>query len=375
MELYNRVLYEYLKLIKKLPWISSKINLFRKFSMIRGYTNNQPFPNVSAVNQLISSDLFSERTLCSTFNFKKFEVNSSISKLIYNILISNIEYTSISLQEGNEMLVPDDGIDSFLILKKEKWQGHVNYHIFVKDVEQFKKYIYAYFWKDSNFIEFIIDKDNNYVVRNKELSENIESDVATNISKQLGTVNRSYLFYGEPGVGKSYSCKYIVKKHNLRTIFLPIEKINAISNSMFCEIIDIFAPDAMVIDDIDRLGDNAKMLAVLEEACENVKLFMASANNISNLDKALLRPGRFDSIIEIKNTDKNVILSILGIYHKYLDELVCFPAAYVKEYVKLRNFNNNHEDSLKQVRYIYDLVNPKVNKKAADVQAADVIDY
>ena len=31
--------------------------------------------------------------------------------------------------------------------------------------------------------------------------------------------------------------------------------------------------------------------------------------------------------------------------------------------------------TLNQVRYIYDLVNPKVNKKAADVQTADVIDY
>ena len=131
-----------------------------------------------------------------------------------------------------------------------------------------------------------------------------------------------------------------------------------------CDVVQLFSPEAIIIDDIDRLNNSEKMLSLLEELNLNLKLLVASANDISKLDPALIRPGRFDSLIEISTTDKNVLDTILEKYSDKSNELEGLPASYAIEYVKLRDLDYDHEKALEQIKKIIILANPNIQNKS-----------
>ena len=57
-------------------------------------------------------------------------------------------------------------------------------------------------------------------------------------------------------------------------------------------LVKILRPGAVVLDDIDRVGKDARLLRFLEESSAEGRLVLASANCTATMLGALLRPGR-----------------------------------------------------------------------------------
>jgi hypothetical protein len=147
-------------------------------------------------------------------------------------------------------------------------------------------------------------------------------------------VSRSILFYGPPGSGKSSCVKGIISCLNARSVrFTDLESIN---NSLIAEIIRAFNPDAIVLEDIDHNSNEevVDLLDKLEDFNNQKKLIFATANQVSKLDNALLRPGRFDEVVEIKKLDEEVLRALVGNDEQILKITKDFPVAFTVELLK-----------------------------------------
>lgn len=152
-------------------------------------------------------------------------------------------------------------------------------------------------------------------------------------------VPRSVMLYGPPGTGKSTMARTIVENLGLKSFRIRVEDIGHLENNTIFEAINIFEPDAIILDDFDRCGSQDSLLETLEFFQRHVKLVIATVNNRRRLDEAILRPGRFDELLQIKQMDEDVVKAVLGDDHAASHELVKdWPIAFIQEYVKRRRF-------------------------------------
>ena len=152
-------------------------------------------------------------------------------------------------------------------------------------------------------------------------------------------VSRSVMLYGPPGTGKSTMARTIVSNLGMNSFRIRVEDIGQLETSTIFEAIDIFEPDAVILDDFDRSGEQAALLETLEHFQRHVKLVVATVNNKNLLDEAILRPGRFDELLQIKQMDRDVVWAVLGKEHSDAYETVKdWPIAFIHEYVKRRRF-------------------------------------
>lgn len=152
-------------------------------------------------------------------------------------------------------------------------------------------------------------------------------------------ISRSIMLYGPPGTGKSTMARTIVSNLSMKSLRLRVEDIGNVDPVTVYEAINIFEPDAIILDDFDRLTDQASMLETLEFFQRHVKLVIATVNDKDRLDSALLRPGRFDELIKIHQIDEEAVKAILGKDHvDAYDSVKHWPVAFIQEYVKRRRF-------------------------------------
>lgn len=192
-----------------------------------------------------------------------------------------------------------------------------------------------------------------------DVFEPMPSKRAEEYSAYLGkcmeaNVSRSVMLYGPPGTGKSTMARTIVDSLKLRSFRIRVEDVGAFESSTIFEAINIFAPDAIILDDFDRSTNQPMLLEILEFFQHRVKLVVATVNNRNSLDEAILRPGRFDELLQIKQMDEEVIRSILGEYSQdAFDTVKDWPIAFVQEYVKRRKFMSakEAEDSTRELAH------------------------
>lgn len=131
------------------------------------------------------------------------------------------------------------------------------------------------------------------------------------------------LLYGNPGTGKSSLAKAIATKYHRSIISINLSNIDQID---FSEITPMITNDKMdeyiiLLEDIDTLFPNLdreakdvsdkkgdvinKLLQFLDSNSSPTNVvFVATTNHIDRLDKALIRDGRFDIKIEVKELNK-----------------------------------------------------------------------
>ena len=123
------------------------------------------------------------------------------------------------------------------------------------------------------------------------------------------------LLYGAPGTGKTTFAKVLATKYNLDLIKLNLSDLSKlITKEEFWDKIEF---SVVVLEDIDVLvskrdesvtsADKENFQALLQlldgiNSCKKT-IFLATTNYIDNLDSALIRDGRFDIKIEMKNFD------------------------------------------------------------------------
>jgi hypothetical protein len=160
-------------------------------------------------------------------------------------------------------------------------------------------------------------------------------------------VSRSVMFFGPPGTGKSTLARTIVSDLGMRSFRIRVEDVDDIDSSSIFETIDIFEPDAIILDDFDRATGQNSLLETLEFFQRHVKLVLATVNDKDRLDPAILRPGRFDELVSVDKMDEDVVKVVLGEENvDAMDVVKNWPIAYIHEYVKRKRFMDPEEARL-----------------------------
>lgn len=151
------------------------------------------------------------------------------------------------------------------------------------------------------------------------------------------------LMYGAPGTGKTLIAKAVASRANATFIRMSgsdlVQKFVGEGARLVKDVFQMArdkAPSILFIDEIDAVGGmrthdgttgsaevNRTMLQLLAEmdgfeATENVKV-IAATNRIDLLDPALLRPGRFDRVIEVPIPDEEGRGEILKIHARKMN--------------------------------------------------------
>jgi len=230
-------------------------------------------------------------------------------------------------------------------------------------VDEAKTFIKKLLWEQFEGKSLVMRKNNRLVLKDNEARVVFEEDdafeskqskravdYATYLKKPLAAgVPRSVMFYGPPGTGKSTLARTIVELMGLRSFRIRIADLGQLDNSTLFEALNIFQPDAVILDDFDRTHHQAQLLETLEYFQEKVKLVIVTVNNKKKLDDALLRPGRIDELVLIDKMDEEVVQHVLGDYADGFDLVKDWPIAFVNEYVVRRTYLNK-EDAADSVR-------------------------
>jgi proteasome regulatory subunit len=149
---------------------------------------------------------------------------------------------------------------------------------------------------------------------------------------------KGILLYGPPGTGKTLIAKAVA--HNARATFIRMsgsELVHKFIGEGAQLVRELFAmardraPSIVFIDEIDAIGSmrtqdgtsgSAEVQRTLMQLLAEMDGFenrgdvriMAATNRVDMLDPALLRPGRFDRILEVPLPDQNARLEILKIH-------------------------------------------------------------
>lgn len=283
------------------------------------------------------------------FDFNKIILNALANKP-YKIIRTSDESTIIHMVHVEDI--------RFGYVLNTRTNAVDKIYVEIEKIEAAKNYIKNELWQ--------LMKDDNIVLRhvrrpsNSYDSSSISLDVddafhpmpskrAKEYSSYLkkcvdADVSRSVLLYGPPGTGKSTMARTIINDLGMKSFRIRVEDIGHIETSTVFEAINIFEPDAVILDDFDRCVEQAALLETLEYFQRHVKLVIATVNNKNKLDEAILRPGRFDELVQIKQMDDDVVRIVLGEEHASSFELVKdWPIAFIQEYVKRLRFMTPEE--------------------------------
>lgn len=149
--------------------------------------------------------------------------------------------------------------------------------------------------------------------------------------------SRSLLMFGMAGSGKSTLARVIVHDLGLRTLRIKVEDVGQLNVTTMGQLIEYIQPEAVIIDDFDRSSDQRRLLELMETLKRSVKIIIATINDRDNLDEAIMRPGRFDELIEINTLDPEVVRNVLGEYQDAYDTVKDWPIAFINEYIVRRS--------------------------------------
>ena len=190
---------------------------------------------------------------------------------------------------------------------------------------------------------------------------NEESDEIKEFQKK--GYGRSILYYGPPGTGKTNLVRGICANLGGRSVKFP--ELDQINSKNILDVISFLKPNCIVFDDIDRCYNEttSEVLDALEKINQDSNLvFLATANRISNLDDAIIRPGRFDKIKEIKIMEREVLMKIIDNDLELFKIVETMPVACVKEITK-RIEVFGREKALNNIQDIFDRVKNMKNSE------------
>ncbi len=243
------------------------------------------------------------------------------STAAYAEVVNGVQFGWVVYDEEVEKIyVHRDHFDKYAdVLRELFWNQYPSQHVIIGK-EDVKKTVYVR--EDSRNLK-------------AHYPSKIIDDFAVKIKKYLDYgYNRSFLFYGPPGSGKSNIVKGIVNTLGMRTI--RFNNLSELSSDLITDVLQIFQPDAIILEDIDsaNVKDVSSLLDNMEQFNCMLKGVFGTANQAHLLSDALIRPGRFDKGVAVRCLDKEVVANMVGNDEELLKVVEDFPAAYIDEVMR-----------------------------------------
>lgn len=145
--------------------------------------------------------------------------------------------------------------------------------------------------------------------------------------------NRSILLYGPPGTGKTTTAYSVCKTLGLRTLIIPASISDKHLGSVL-QFLKVGKPEAIIFDDFERIRySQDNLLTLVENLRRNTRLIIATVNDVKKLTRAMIRPGRFDEILEINYIDSKVLETMVGKENEDLfDVMSTWPVCFIDEF-------------------------------------------
>lgn len=243
------------------------------------------------------------------------------STAAYAEMVQGVQFGWVIYDEEVEKIyVNRDHLKEYpAVLRELFWKQFPSQHVIIGK-EDIKKSVYV--------------REDSRGAKNHYPSQLID-DFSVQIQKYLDYgYNRSFLFYGPPGSGKSNIVKGIVNTLKMKTI--RFNNLSELSGDLITDVLQIFQPDAIILEDIDsaNVKDVSSLLDNMEQFNCLLKGVFGTANQAHLLSDALIRPGRFDKGVQITSLDRNVISEMVGGDEEILKRVEKFPAAYIDELMR-----------------------------------------
>lgn len=133
--------------------------------------------------------------------------------------------------------------------------------------------------------------------------------------------NRSLLFFGPPGIGKTTLAARLAERIGGRLLVASCGTLESTrGRNLIEELIDIIDPTVILLDDLDKMWRPSEMLESMERLNRKVgnrrHLLIGTVNSLNEVPEPLRRPGRFDEIVEFYPLTQVQRKNILTTYGK-----------------------------------------------------------
>ena len=145
---------------------------------------------------------------------------------------------------------------------------------------------------------------------------------------------RGILLHGPPGTGKTLLAKAMANLAQATLYCVSVSDVMSCwygeSPKLIAEVFNIAqknAPSIILFDEIDSLAqqrgeaheETVRVVSVFLQKMDGIKgmdkvTVIGTTNSVENIDRALLRPGRFDKIIEVPPPDKSARIQIFRLH-------------------------------------------------------------
>ena len=185
------------------------------------------------------------------------------------------------------------------------------------------------------------------------------TEAVTKLRKYLAAgKTRALLFKGAAGTGKTTCAAFIAKSVGKRVLVIRPDTLASMRG--IYTIVDSTRPDVVLIDELDRSESQSAQMSTWEALRRRCPVILATVNHTDKLDFAMLRPGRFDEVLEFNGIPAEVRAEILAtLYSAEMRTLyerntgIELTAAYLDEWVKRCNIET--PDAMLAQRYLEDL--------------------
>ncbi len=258
-----------------------------------------------------------------------------LQETIFGTLNTSLPHRVLSQENGDTALVFDlDGVDFGFIRGSGYLQGpHIDIDV---STERAWRALASALWECLG-PRIRVSRGTNQmpVLLPDPLGDTLPSERARELLKELRAYRhkgykRAVLLYGESGTGKSYMIRWVAGQ--LGGLTLRVHARDLARTNALLEILRMMRPTALLLDDICRLGDPAEIMDCFESIKASSELVLATANKLSGIDPAILRPGRFDDTLEIKELGPEVRAALMeSLPEEIREDASALPMAYLNE--------------------------------------------